>query len=476
MKCNGTCRILAVALILSLLVIAIPFSPALAAENIELSPDIGEVGDEIDVKGDGFRTDMTRVYIYFSSQEGAVYDKIDNDITVYKLAEKTTPNVNGRIDTSFNVPEVLDEGIDVGYSDFEEVVGGNYYVYVTYGDSDKIEAVAEFTVRGIELNPTSGVAGDLVEVSGVGFGEELGVSITFAGDDVFTSPASIETDEDGNFTASFSVPDVVAAAYDVRVEDEDGNDAEAEFTVEVATGVSLSPVTTQAAPAYVGMKITISGIGFQANSPITITDTTSGILLTTITSDAHGAFQVTIEAPGRAGENTITASDGTDTRQLSFIMESQAPPEPALLLPEDDAETEAPVYFDWGDVTDPSGVTYALQVASSQSFTQSSIVLQRTGLTSSEYTVTQGEKLAPTGEEAPYYWRVRAIDGASNDGEWSAAGSFYITEPSEPGLPAQPEQPSRFGWLIYLWIGLGIAGAILLGYWVRKRIAYSRRV
>ena len=477
MKCNRIYRVLAVAVILSLLVIAIPAAPALAAEEIELSPDTGEIGDEIDIDGDGFKTDKTKVYIYFSSQEGAVYHKIDNDITVYKLVEKTTPDVNGRIDKSFNVPEILDEGIDGGYGDFEEVVGGNYYVYVAYGDNDKIEAVAEFTVRGIELNPTSGAAGDLVEATGVGFGEELSVSLTFDGDDVSTSPASIETDEDGNFTASFSVPNVVAAAYDVRVEDEDGNDAAAEFTVEVATGVSISPVTTQAAPGYVGMNITISGVGFKANSSITITDTTSGLVLAVTTSSIDGTFQSIFEAKGRAGEHTITASDGINTRQVSFIMESQAPSKPALLLPEDDTETEAQVYFDWGDVSDDSlPVTYALQVASSGDFTPSSIVLEKTGLTESEYTVTQGEKLEPAEEEALYYWRVRAIDGASNDGEWSAAGSFYVAKSAEPSLPGQPAQLSRFGWLIYLWIGLGIVAATFLGYWLRKRIAHSRRV
>lgn len=476
MKCNRICRLLALAVILSLLVIAIPASPVLAAESIELSPTTAEVGDEIDIDGDGFKTDKTKVYIYFSNHEGAVYDRIDDDVTVYKLAKKTTPNTSGRIDTSFDVPEVLDEGVDKDYLDPEEVVGGNYYVYVTYGDSDKIEAVAVFTVRGIELNPASGVAGDSVEVSGVGFGDELSVSITFNGVDVFTSPPSIKTDGAGNFTASFSVPNVAAATYDIKVEDEDGNDMEAEFTVEVTPGVSLSPVTTQAAPAYVGMNIAISGIGFKANSSITITDTTSGLLLAVTNTSINGIFQSFFEASGRAGQHTVTASDSTDTRQVSFIMESQAPPKPALLLPEDNTETEAQAYFDWGDVSDDSlPVTYALQLASSENFTPSSIVLEKTGLTSSEYTVTQGEKLAPT-EEAPYYWRVRAVDGASNDGDWSAAGLFYVAESSGPGLPAQPEQFSRPGWLIYLWIGLGIVGAVSLGYWLRRRITHSRRV
>jgi len=152
-------------------------------------------------------------------------------------------------------------------------------------------------------------------------------------------------------------------------------------------------------------------------------------------------------------------------------MESQAPPAPVLLSPEDSAEIEALGYFDWEDVTyDSLPVTYALQVASSENFAPSAILLEKTGLTGSEYTVAQGERLPP--EEPPYYWRVRATDGAANEGEWSTAGSFYLSRPAQPGLPVPPE---RFGWLIYLWIGLAVAVVISAGYLLRKRITRSRR-
>ena len=220
------------------------------------------------------------------------------------------------------------------------------------------------------------------------------------------------------------------------------------------------------------MNIAISGVGFQANSPITITDITSGLLLAVTSSSINGNFQANFAAGGRAGEHTVTVSDGTNTRQVSFIMESQAPPKPVLLLPQDDIEAEASAYFDWSDVADDSlPLTYALQVASSENFTPSSIVLEKTGLTSSEYTVAQGERLKPA--EAPYYWRVRAIDGVANEGQWSTAWSFHIAKPAQPSLPVQPE---RSAWLIYLWIGLGVVVAGFLGYWLRKRIVRSRQV
>jgi len=538
-------RILALAAILSLLVIAIPASPALAAESIDLSPTTGAVGDKIDIGGSGFKTDGTRVYIYFSSQEWDVGDEIDNDVTVYKLVKKRTPDVTGELDTYFYVPEILDEGDD-GEDDPEDVVGGYYYVYVTYGDNDDIEAVEELTVRGMELSPDegtvdteveitgigftnskdikyiefddeevdiesgdeetdrygefissilipesiagehtitvrdnsnkeasatftvdseititpiSGTKGNTVAVTGTGFGDETDVAITFNGATVATRT----TDQNGSFTASFSVPDVAAAIYDVDAEDDDNNDAEAQFTVGIATVLTISPVTTQASPANAGMNIAVSGLGFRASSAITVTDLTSGLLIATTTSNADGIFQTTFEAAGAAGEHVITASDGTSTLQVSFIMESQPPSAPALLLPEAATKVEAQVSLDWETVTDDSPpVTYTLQVATDDSFTLASILLEKKGLTKSEYTTTEAEKLSSTKEEAPYYWRVKAIDAISNESEWSTPGSFYVG-----GISF-----SLTGWVLYTVMGVGGLVLLGLGYWLGRRTTF----
>jgi len=534
-------RILALAAILSLLVIAIPASPALAAESIDLSPSTGEVGDKIDIDGSGFKTDGTRVYIYFSSQEWDVGDEIDDDVTAYQLVKKRTPDVNGELDTYFYVPEILDDG-----DDYEDVVGGYYYVYVTYDDSDEIEAVEELTIRGIELSPDeglvgseveitgvgftnskdikyikyddeeidiesgdeetdrhgeftssilipesiagehtitvrdnsnkeasatftvdpeitvtpiSGTKGDTVAVTGTGFGDETDVTITFNDATVATST----TDQDGSFTVSFSVPDVAAAIYDVDAEDDDNNDAAAQFTVEIATILTISPVTTLASPAHAGMNIAVSGLGFRASSAITVTDLTSGLLIVTTTSNADGVFQTTFEAAGSAGEHVITASDGTSTLQVSFIMESQPPLAPALLLPEAATKVEAQVPLDWETVTDDSSpVTYTLQIATDDSFTPASILLEKKGLTKSEYTATEAEKLSSTKEEAPYYWRVKAIDAISNESEWSTPGSFYVG-----GISF-----SLTGWVLYIVMGVGGLALLGLGYWLGRRTTY----
>jgi len=554
-------RVLALAVIFSLLLVAIPASPALAyAYDIELDPEKGEIGTYFYVEGAGWPPStlscrpefcvFSTVDIYFSSQEADEGDNIDDEITIYKkLKSGYRVGEGGKFKARAKVPSRLIDG-----DEDEDVHRGTYYVYVTHDGSKDIKAVAELKViaAGIELDtgegpvgteveitgvdfadreditvkydgeeadivggdeetdhhgefqcsiivpesiagdhtitvsdvtgseasatftveaevaisPTAGAAGDEVTVTGTGFGGEKGVAITLDGEGVVTSPSSIETDGYGNFTASFEVPDVAGATYDVEVEDDDGNKDEAEFTESIATEVSISLATSQASPGHVGMNITISGVGFEADSQITITYATEPIVVATTISDEDGAFSATFKVPqSEPGEHIITANGGTNTLAVTFIMESEAPPTPELLLPEllpeEASRAEAETYFYWEDVTDDSlPVTYTLQVATDEDFTSASIVLAQEGLTDSEYAIAEEEKLEPRKKGTPYYWRVKATDSASNESEWSAPGSFYIGGFFWPS------------WIIHLWWGLGALGAGFLGFWLSKRTAY----
>jgi len=142
-------------------------------------------------------------------------------------------------------------------------------------------------------------------------------------------------------------------------------------------------------------------------------------------------------------------------------MESTPPPKPAPLLPLMDVKTESEAYFDWEDVDDPSlPITYTLQIATDEDFPEDSIVLEKEGLTTSEYTITEEEKLESTEEEAPYYWRIKAIDGASNESGWSGTGSFYVSGFSLGGL---------FKYVFYVLGGLAL---LALGFWLGRRTAY----
>jgi len=552
MKHSKIFRVLAMAVILSLLVVALPVSPALASYDYDIdlvdsdgdSLDEGEIGDYFYVEGDDWPPsdyvepqDIEEVDIYFSSEEADTGDDIDDEVQNYeRLKSGVEIDDDGEFDKKVKVPDELTDG-----DDDEVVVRGTYYVYVTMAGSDDIKAVAEFTVIAagitldteegpvgteveitgfdfadneeitveydgdeisieggddetdrngafeaiilvpdsaagehtikvtdesdneaetvltveseITINPESGIAGERVTVRGTGFADVEDVTIKFDGDEIATGDTNI----DGSFTIPFDVPAVGAGTYDVEAEDDDNNSAEAEFTI--ASNISIGPVTNQTSPGYVGMDITISGKGFKPNATITITYASTPVVFTT-TSAADGSFSYTFKAPkSEAGEHTITATDGVNSMEAKFYMEADAPAIPKPLLPLMDSKPEQPIFFDWEDVTDPSGVTYILQIAKDESFT--TLVLQEE-LTDSEYTLSEEVELESTKKDAPYWWRVKAIDGADNESRWTGAGSFHVG--FSFSLP---------NWAKYLLWTLGGLALFFVGFFVGRRTGYS---
>ena len=313
-------------------------------------------------------------------------------------------------------------------------------------------AEAEFTiiVAAASLNPDTGYVGTEVTVSGTGFKASQSVTISFENEDTFEDVATASTDVYGSVNASFTVPVRNTGTFKVKVSDGVNTD-EADFTI--LTSASLSQTT-----GNVGTELTVSGTGFAGKVSIKYDD----VEIATTTADAEGAFSVTFTAPqSKYGGHNITATDGTSTEQFTFTMESTPPSIPPPLLPEMDIKAKAQAYFDWEDVTDPSGVTYVLQIASDENFIEESIVLEKTALTDSEYTITKEEKLESVSKKAPYYWRVKAIDDASNEGDWSGTGSFYV------GVSFTMPQ-----WAIYTLSGIGALLLVFLGFWVGRKTAY----
>ncbi len=67
----------------------------------------------------------------------------------------------------------------------------------------------------------------------------------------------------------------------------------------------------------------------------------------------------------------------------------------------------------WSSVTDPSGVTFDLQVDTYPELSQP--LIDKSGIPASRYTPVAAEAL-PRGQ---YYWRVKAVNGASVESAWS---------------------------------------------------------
>jgi hypothetical protein len=524
-------RIAAMAVLLSLLVMALPASPALAAEEIDLDPDEGEIGDRIEITGEDFEPDYG-IYIYFSSEEADEGDEIDDEVENYDRVKSYSVDEDGEFDTYFYVPDELTDG-----EDDEDVSSGTYYVYVTYDDDTNIEAVAEFTVIAAELklNPDEGPVGTEVRVTGTDFTDNEEITVEYDGDEIDIESGDDETDRAGEFQCTIIIPDSTAGKHTITVTDESDVEAEAEFTVKpeitvtpaagspggtvtvegtgfgkdvdvtiefdgkevaedetdrdgsfavtftlpaegpgtykiraededrnrddvnfnIATEINLSRTT-----GNVGSEVTVSGSGFTPNTTVTVNYASEPVVVATTTADATGKFSATFTVPkSKHGEHTVTASDSTGiTSTTTFTVESTPPEAPLPLIPQEGAKAKAQAHFDWGDVTDPSGISYTLQIATSENFTD--IVLERTEIAESEYTLTEEEKLETTSNEAPYYWRVRAIDGAENESDWTTAIAFYVG--------------SAFftfsgDWKLYLVIGLAVVVVILIIALLRRR-------
>jgi len=545
MKYGKFLRMLALAVVLSLLAIPVSAIPALAGESLTLDPEEGDIGDRIDVEGRNFSEDES-VYLYFSNEEADVDDDDVDDLESYEYLKTKTTGAEGEsdagdFDTWFRVPEELTDGDKT-----VDVQGGTYYVYATETSEGKILAMEEFTVLAgsiKEIDPdsgivgteveisgeyfgakdditiyfddeemdiedgddetdsdgdfkdaliiipestagehtitvedesghsaegtftvesemsiasTSGEAGDKITVSGTGFKGDKEITVSVGGVEVITEPATIETDEYGSFSGRFVVPDRDPDTYEVEVSD-GTNEETANFTILVSLSMNISPTS-----GNVGTKITVTGTGFVANGTATIKYDDTNVATAPISSDK--TLSASFDAPASSGgAHNIVVSDGTNTLTAIFTMESTAPSIPPPLKPEMGVKAESPVYFDWEDVEDPSGVTYTLQVATDKEFTSSSIILEKKGLTKSEYTVTEVEKLKSTKKEAPYYWRVKAVDGASNESEWTSPGSFYVG-----GFGF-----SLTGWVLYTICGVGALLFGIIGFWVGRRTAYS---
>ncbi len=171
---------------------------------------------------------------------------------------------------------------------------------------------------------------------------------------------------------------------------------------------------------------------------------------------------VTFKVPGKHGDHSITASDGTNTSKATFTVESTPPIIPQPLKPEMGVKVKTPITFDWEDVTDNSSpVTYNLQVALASDFTASSLLLDKTAIAKSEYTLTDTEELKLAGQTSRLFWKIKAIDAALNESDWTGTGDFSVS------------QPFKFtGWPLYLSIGVGAVLIFLLGFWMGRRTAF----
>jgi hypothetical protein len=511
----------AIVLVLCLVAVALPTAPARAQGAwINLSPDDGVPGEEITVYGYNF-TAEARVYVYYYPdgsriQLARVETDDDGDFRVdvtipesYTGAHEVYAEDEDDIDAFeyFDVepgltvdPEEGPVGTDVtveghGFDEEEEEIEVRYYFDGNYttieenieadedgwweisfeipvsdqgshqidaqGDDSSFADVHDVTFEvmpSVSLDKYSGSVGETITMTGDGFMfDERDITILFDGEAVETE---IRADDNGYWQADFEVPELAGGTYDVTAEGEytDEEDIE-ELTFDIGPGLVLSPDQ-----GHVGTNLTVTGGGFTTNKDVIIRY--DGTQESTARSNSNGSFTVTFPVPESLhGAHTVTAEvDGLVKATKTFTMEAQAPGVPELISPPD--ETRVGIIgsvrptFEWSEVSDTSGVRYNLQIAGSTNATSAAgfaePVVTVQDIVGTNYTLNATEAL-PYGT---YYWRVRAVDGAGNDGGWSTARSF------------------RAG-VLPLWafivaivaVAAGIGAAVYF-FWIRRRIYY----
>ena len=347
--------------------------------SISLDPSSGKVGDMVNITGNGFRSNRLITLTLDGEEINARQVSIRSDGT-------------GCFDSAFTVPAST---------------SGVHQVRASDGTEDAMNSFT--TLSAISLSPSSGPINAEITVTGTGFGSDRVVTIRFAEEHVRTTG----TDAKGSFRDQFVVPQTKSGNHNITAGD-GLTSTSAVYTV--TTSSEVIPVA-----GHVGTIITVTGTGFTGAVTIQYDD----LVIATTTADANGAFSISFRAPvSRGGHHTVAVSDSMNAIQATFTMESDAPPVPTLLLPEGGVRQNSRPSFSWGSVTDPSGVTYTLQIATDGSF--NTLLLNKQGLTQPQYKLTREEGLESTDREVPYYWRVMAVDGASNDSSWTTPRPFFV--------------------------------------------------
>jgi len=364
--------------------------------GLTVSPEKGAVGTNVTVEGQGFaRKEQDIELIYYLNGS---YKTIEGNIVA---------NTKGSWETSFQIPpstrgkhEIDAEGAE---SRLHEVK----------------DAIFRVTAE-ISIDKSSGIVGDTVTMSGSRFAaNEKGIKILFDGEAIITD---IKANSEGEWEESFEVPEMPTGEYSISAEGEQTSKEDAgELSFEIEPDIVLSRDE-----GHVGINLTITGHGFAASETVNIAYDDRHVA--TAESNDQGSFDASFLVPeSKYGEHTVTAGYGAgNAAKTIFIMESEPPPVPKLISPANKSRLgflgEVSPTFEWSAVYDDSGVRYNLQIATSANFTTSSVIVSVPDLTETSYTLKETEAL-PLGT---YYWIVQAVDGAENEGSWSAVRPFRV--------------------------------------------------
>jgi hypothetical protein len=351
-----------------------------------LTPDSGQVGSTvtISITSSGFFLDGDYQIRWSPTTD------FPEDQTVV-LKEGNAPKITTVTD-SFTIPEAR--------------YGDNYVQFMRWGREDSVNL--KFTVKpSLEIIPAQASPGATVTVKGTGFPASGTGTVTFDGQ---TTDISIASNEVGTFSAEFVVPNTIAGEHKFVANSPQLLMDSATANMKVISAVTMNPQHPD-----VGADVEVAGRGFAAKSIVQIKYDDISIA-NSPTTDENGNFSYTFKVPeSSTKQHKITAEDGAGNNTiLSLSLEGTPPPKPTPVAPK--AERfgwlgDETVTFVWTPVTDISGVTYNLEVGEDLNFFPIKPGMKKTGLTDPTYTMDI--------KVGTYYWRIQAVDGVGNEGEWS---------------------------------------------------------
>jgi hypothetical protein len=380
--------------------------------GLTIDPQEGPVGTTVTVEGHGFAQDEDDIELLYYL-----------DGTTEVVADNIEATEHGYWQASVQVPSSVrgDHDIDAQGAVTEP------------GDVDNMifEVIPEISIidpsSGSVIEEPSGTVGESIAITGSGFdSEDSYIKVLFEGEEAETDPEIIRADENGDWEASFQVPDMPAGTYSVTAEGQSTREQDVnDLTFTIAPGLLLSPDE-----GHVGMNVTVRGGGFIPDDVVVIKY--EGSEVETARTNEEGIFEASFLVPeSKHGARNVTAeADGETEAYAIFIMENDAPDMPELIAPPDGDRLgfigKATPTFNWSQVSDDSGVYYSLQIATSDNVTSAGEfadpILTVEGLVAANYTLAKTEAL-PYGT---YYWIVQAVDGADNGSGWTEASLFRV--------------------------------------------------
>jgi hypothetical protein len=324
------------------------------------------------------------------------------------------------------------------------------------GSATPASTIAEVpysTEAGITVAPSSGDAGTSVSVDGFGFAAgETGITVTYDGKRV---GSTITASPQGSWKTTFTVPESGGGPHPVGASGPTTKTSDASFSI--GAGVTVDPGS-----GTIGSTVEVSGTGFASNSPLRFFYDDSAVLTgDAVRTGGAGSFTQTVTIPkSKHGSHTIRVVDHDNNEaSAAFKVDSTPPGVPRLVSPGDGAGVgtfgSTRPTFRWSSTGDLTGVTFNVEVDTTPAFSQP--VLDKKGITGTRYTVGASDSL-PSGE---YYWRVKAVDAASNESDWS-----------DPQLFKAGMMPA---WVPILLVILIVAVVVVVAYLVARRILARRK-